>query len=344
VQTKLVHAGDAAIEEAARIIKNGGLVAFPTETVYGLGANGLDFKAVEGIFKAKGRPSNNPLIEHISHMDMLQLLTEHVPEEAKVLAEKFWPGPLSIIMPKEKHVPANVTAGLNTVAIRMPDDAVALSLIEKCGVPIAAPSANASGKPSPTDAAAVMQDMSGRIDMILDGVRCSVGVESTVLDLCLETPCILRPGGITAEMLRETLGKVDIHPAALARIDKTQARSPGMLHRHYAPNARMIVLSGEEENVAKEMIRRYDQSINEGLRTRIICTAQCAVRLQGRPACVLGSSERPETMAATLFAELRQADADDIQLILAQAVPVQNIGLAVMNRMLRAAEFNIVEV
>ena len=236
--------------EAAEILKNGGLVAFPTETVYGLGANALNEEAAKKIYAAKGRPSDNPLIAHISCMEELPAIVKEIPEAGRKLAEKYWPGPLTMIFPKKDIVPYGTTGGLDTVAVRMPVDPVANCLIHLAGVPIAAPSANTSGRPSPTKAEHVIEDMDGKIEMIIDGGAVGIGVESTIVDVSGEIPTLLRPGAITIEMLRETLGQVDIDPVILGPVSgDIKPKAPGMKYRHYAPKADMTLVEGDMDKV-----------------------------------------------------------------------------------------------
>ena len=254
METKLVKVDTenpekSVLTEAAEILKNGGLVAFPTETVYGLAANALDGTAVAKIFTAKGRPMDNPLIVHISHFEQIYELVREVPESAKKLADRFWPGPLTIILPKSAQIPDEVSAGLDTVAVRFPYHPVARAVIDAVGVPLAAPSANLSGHPSPTTAAHVMNDMDGRIEAVLDGGPCSVGVESTVLTLAEQPPRLLRPGGITLEQLKSVLGRVEMDDAVLHPLaDGKRAASPGMKYKHYSPRANVVILDGSLEH------------------------------------------------------------------------------------------------
>jgi len=299
------------ILEAARIIRGGGLVAFPTETVYGLGANALDPEAVERIFKAKGRPQDNPIIVHIARVEDARKLVLYFPPVAKRLADRFWPGPLTMILPKSKKVPYETTAGLDTVALRMPAHPVALALLKAAKVPVAAPSANVSGRPSPTTAAHVVHDLSGRIDAILDGGPARIGVESTVLDLTSKTPTVLRPGGIGIEELRKVLGKVNIYHAGKSA---KRPRAPGMKYRHYAPKAPIILVEGDAGKArlkVNELARRHKR---QGKRVRIL-----------------------KTGAASLYQQLRRFDGEDADVIIAQARDEKGLGLAVMNRLRKAA-------
>ncbi len=316
------------VDIAADVIMNGGTVAFPTETVYGIGANALDPAAVAGIFEAKGRPSDNPIIVHIARAsDITQLTTKLTPNIIKLIDE-FWPGPLTLVLPKTKAVPDIVTAGLPTVAIRMPDDPVALSLIRKAGCPIAAPSANISGKPSPTRGQHVVDDLDGRVDVILRGGDCRVGIESTVLDMSGETPIILRPGMITKEDIIEVIGgKVAVDPGIEDQLETP--KSPGMKYTHYAPDAPMTVFEGRRDKVLAEIDRV--RAINEA---------------NGIKVGVIMFEESDFVVAANeFFARLRELDKQGVDLILAGALSRNNsLGFAVMNRMMKSAGYNIVKV
>jgi len=264
---------DGELLEAAEILRSGGLVAFPTETVYGLGANALDEAAAKKIYAAKGRPSDNPLIAHISSMEELPALVREIPEAGRKLAEKYWPGPLTMIFPKKDVVPYGTTGGLDTVAVRMPSDPVANRLIKLAGIPVAAPSANTSGRPSPTRAEHVIEDMDGKIEMILDGGQVGIGVESTIVDVSGPVPTLLRPGAVTLEMLRETLGQVEVDPAILGPVKgDVKPKAPGMKYRHYAPKADMVLVEGAMEDVVDYINREAAKAMGAGKRVGIICT------------------------------------------------------------------------
>ena len=328
-----------AVEEAARLLKNGEVVAFPTETVYGLGADALDESAVRRIYEAKGRPGDNPLIVHIADMEQLPPLVSGVPEGALELAEAFWPGPLTIIFPKSDREPSAVTGGPDTVAVRMPRHDVARAVIRACGRPLAAPSANASGRPSPTRAQHVLEDMDGRIPLILDGGACRVGVESTVVALDGGRPVVLRPGGVTPEMLSKVLGSADVDEGVLSPVEPGGApRSPGMKYRHYAPKCRVRVFRGGAEDTARAIAELYDES--EG--AWILCAEEHMPLYGDRRAISLGSGA--EGAARSLFDALREADAKGAHLVLAEGFAAQGVGLAVMNRLGRAASFDITDV
>lgn len=327
---------------AGSIIRSGGLVAFPTETVYGLGANGLDPAAVEGIFRAKGRPSDNPLILHVAKKSDVKDLWTRVPEEARLLMDAFWPGPLTLIFNRSSLVPDQVAAGLPTVAVRMPDHKTALALIRAAGVPIAAPSANLSGRPSPTTAQHVKADLEGRIDLILDGGPCRVGLESTVLSLC-GTPTILRPGGVTREMLEAVMGSVQVSSAVLAPLKGDGAApSPGMKYKHYAPNAQVRIAGGSPRQAVENICTAYDIASLEGKTCMIFATRQTQAFYRQRKYVIIGDREDPATLCASLFSALRQYG-DDVDLVLCEALPQQEMGLAYMNRLLRAAGFQWLE-
>ena len=340
--TAVISAADtqAAAARGAEIIRAGGLVAFPTETVYGLGSNGLDGAAVDRIFAAKGRPNDNPLILHVARKEDAFPLWAAEPPFARRLMDAFWPGPLTLIYYRAPQVPDEVTAGLDTVAVRMPDSACARHLIAQSGVPIAAPSANLSGKPSPTTAQHVLQDMDGRIPLILDGGPCRCGVESTVLSL-VGTPTILRPGAVTKEMLAAILGEVALAPSILAPLGQGEkAASPGMKYRHYAPNAQVLVVVGEAEAAARRLSALYDQLTARGKRVCIAATAEALPFYGERPTALLGARRDPATLCSRLFSLLRELD-EAADVILCEGVGTEGTGLAFMNRLLRSAGFRV---
>ncbi len=327
-----------AIDEGAAIIRRGGTVIFPTETVYGLGANALLEESVNRIFDAKGRPSDNPLIVHISNYDMLlYCIGEPLSEKAKKLIAIFWPGPLTIIFKKSKYISDIVTAGLKTVAIRMPDNKIALQLIERSMVPIAAPSANISGKPSPTAAEHVILDMDGKVDMILLSQDTKVGVESTVIDISGEIPIILRPGGITKEELEKILGKVEVDIEITE--DDIAPKSPGMKYAHYAPKAQMVIVKGEE--AWNKIMELADHDIKAGLKVGILAMENNKERYKNFTVISIGKDNKEA--AHNFFKALREFDSLEVDKIYAEALKEEYLGLAVMNRMKKAAAFNIIE-
>ena len=333
------------VRAAADIIRKGGLVAFPTETVYGLGADALNQKAVLALFEAKKRPLDNPPIVHVENVSDVYRLAEHVPTKADRLMRKFWPGPLTLIFKRSEIVPDVTVAGLETIAIRMPQHAVALALIKESRRPIAAPSANLAGKPSPTSAKHVFDDLNGRIDAILDGGPTRIGVESTVLDLNVDPPIILRPGGTPLEALRRVLGDVKLHPFVVAEkelsIEKT--RSPGMKHKHYAPKAQVILVEGAVSSImgaVKSLISAYWL---QDKRVGVLATAETAWAYEADVVKSLGSRRNVDAMAANLFRLLREFDEENVDVIIAESVPTEGLGLAVMNRLRKASGYNIVK-
>lgn len=355
---------EAKLQEAAGILRAGGLVAFPTETVYGLGGNGLLKEASRSIYAAKGRPSDNPLILHISDMKELEPITREIPGRARTLAEHFWPGPLTMILNKAEIVPLETTGGLSTVAVRMPEHEVARRLIALAGVPVAAPSANTSGRPSPTTAAHVREDLEGKIEAILDGGPSGIGLESTIVDLSGEEPVLLRPGAITAEMLEEALGeRVLLDPALEKPLDPSvHPKAPGMKYRHYAPKAPMVIIQGKAGTFAGEELlrveeavdREVDRSLEAGKRTALICSDESLSYYQKRyegPLAkgqlilrTMGTRSREESIAHNLFSVLREMDEVQAEYIVAEGVNTEAIGYAVMNRMKKAAAQQVIYV
>lgn len=332
------------MERAGQILKNGGLVAFPTETVYGLGANALDEAASSKIYAAKGRPSDNPLIVHIAEMKDLYTIAETVPEKAKLLAEKFWPGPLTMIFQKKSVVPYGTTGGLDTVAVRMPDHQVALELIRCGGGFIAAPSANTSGRPSPTKASHVEEDMGGRIDMIIDGGEVGIGVESTIVDLSGEIPVILRPGYINQAMLEEVVGTVDVDPTLLRTDCKERPKAPGMRYKHYAPKADMTIVEGAQEKVIAEINDRIRYFLERGGLPGIIATDETMDRYPAGVVKSIGSREDELSISRHLYSVLREFDELNVSVIYSEAFDTPNLGQAIMNRLIKAAGHQIIKV
>ena len=342
MNTQLLPANRESLAMAARLLADGQLVAFPTETVYGLGANALDAVAVQGIFEAKGRPGDNPLIVHIHDRKQLGDICE-VNDQALRLMDAFWPGPLTIILPKKEAVPMAVTAGLDTVAVRMPGHPVALAMLKECGLPIAAPSANRSGKPSPTTARHVLTDMDGRIPLILDGGESDVGLESTVVSLVGDKPCILRPGGVTKAMLEAVVGPVDLAGSILRPLAKGEkALSPGMMYRHYSPDGQVTLIEGEEAAVVEALRRLYAHAEGEGHRACVMCFTEHVETLRDCRPHDIGHRDDPSEVAHRLFDTLRRLDEEGMDAIFSEVVPPEGVGLAVMNRLGRAAAFRTV--
>lgn len=341
-ETMILGTEPSDIRAAAAIIRDGGLVAFPTETVYGLGADGMNGEAAAKIYEAKGRPSDNPMIVHISSKNDLKKLTDHITQDMKTLMDAFWPGPLTMVVPALPSVPRVTTGGLSTVAVRMPNHPVALALIEASGVPIAAPSANASGRPSPTTGMHVLDDLNGRIDAVIMGEPCRIGIESTVVDMTQDPPMILRPGKLTAEDLSRKLGKkVTLDPALLVRPDihrsgdslmetdtEFHPKSPGMKYKHYAPKAEMIIFEGEAEKVRLAIAEAKLERAERGEKVGII----------------LYDDSRPEEAAHDFFAQLRAFDKSGVDVIFAAALKEDGVGFAVMNRMFKSAGYHTIQV
>ena len=327
-----------AAAEAARIIRAGGLVAIPTETVYGLGANGLDETAVAKIFEAKGRPQDNPLILHVAEPAEMERFCHSIPKAAYLLAEKFWPGPLTMVLPARDIVPKRTTAGLSTVAVRCPDCEVTREIIRLAGVPIAAPSANISGKPSTTTAQHVLHDHNGKIDMIVDGGPCRVGVESTIVDLTEERPRLLRPGGITPEQLTEVLGDLVVDRAVTGQIDKDAVvKAPGMKYRHYAPAEPVVIVSGSREKAAAYIRRHFVPG------DRVLCFAEELPLYEGCDPLAYGSEADVNSLSAGLFAALRILDDPAIHQVYARCPEGGGVAYAVQNRLKKAAAFQIID-
>ncbi len=325
------------IAYAAQLIKNGELVGIPTETVYGLGANGLDENAVAKIFEAKGRPQDNPLILHIAEPKQMETVCREIPHAAWMLAEKFWPGPLTMVLPVGTIVPKRTTSNLDTVAVRCPKTEATRKLIALAGVPIAAPSANRSGKPSTTTARHVLHDMDGRIAAILDGGACEVGVESTIVDLTGEKPRLLRPGGITPEELTEILGELEIDKAVIGQIaNDTVVRAPGMKYKHYAPHAQVIIVAGDSLSAANYIRKRFAE------KDAVLCFEEELSLYEGLNPTAYGSQEDNKTLSAGLFAALRALDTPEIQTIYARCPEGGGVAYAVRNRLNKAAGFCVV--
>ncbi|MEM3640320.1 MAG: L-threonylcarbamoyladenylate synthase [Candidatus Bathyarchaeia archaeon] len=334
------------IRVAANFIRKGGLVAFPTETVYGLGADALNPEAVLALFEAKQRPLDNPPIVHIGDIKDVYRLVKEVPREAERIMKKFWPGPLTLIFKRSEIVPSVTVCGLDTIAIRMPKHDVALSLIRESRCPIAAPSANLAGKPSPTTAEHVLEDLNGRIDAVLDAGPTGIGVESTVLDVTVDPPQILRPGGTPFEELQKTLVRIELHPVAIAEkeVQVEKARSPGVKHKHYAPKADVIVVEGELQAVIDKVRELTESYIRKGIRVGVLATDETAALYRANVVKSLGSRSDLTVIAKNLFRLLREFDLEGVDVIIAEGVPTKGLGLAVMNRLRKASGYKIIKV
>ena len=349
METKIIQVTKENIEqtakEAASVWAEGGLVGFPTETVYGLGGNGLNKEASKKIYAAKGRPSDNPLILHIADMEQLYPLVktdnEKIMARAKALADAFWPGPLTMILPKADEIPYETTGGLDTVAIRMPSHPVARRLLQVCKLPIAAPSANLSGRPSPTSASHVIEDMDGRIEMIIDGGDVGIGVESTIIDLTGETPMLLRPGFVTPEMLEEVLGSVETDAAVYRQVGKdVHPKAPGMKYRHYAPKASMVLVEGTKEQVINYINEETKKKKEQGMR---VATDESKDSYQADVILSVGSRASMDSVAHNLFRALREFDEEHVDFIYSESFDASGCGFAVMNRLLKAAGHQVVK-
>lgn len=333
-----------AIARAGEILKKGGLVAFPTETVYGLGGDATNPDASHKIYSAKGRPSDNPLIVHITNMKALEEMVAEVPQTAYALAERFWPGPLTMIFQKNDRIPYETTGGMDTVAVRMPSDPIARALIDASTGYIAAPSANTSGRPSPTQAEHVSQDLSGKIDMIIDGGPVNIGLESTIVDLTEDVPMILRPGYITLEMLREVLGEVRVDPGLIAADSDRKPKAPGMKYRHYAPKADLKVVEGETDAVVQMINRLSGELSAQKKRVGIIATEETKERYSQGTVISIGARDDEEAIARHLYGILRQFDELGMDAIFSESFETAGMGQAIMNRLLKAAGHQVLEV
>lgn len=349
METKLIKISPESpephlVEEAARVLKEGGLVAFPTETVYGLGGNGLDSEACKNIYIAKGRPSDNPLILHISQISELRPIVREVPPAAQKLMDAFWPGPLTMIFPKSDIVPLTTTGGLDTVAVRFPSHPVALAIIRASGLPIAGPSANSSGKPSPTRASHVEFDLSGKIDMIVDGGAAEWGLESTIVDVSGEVPVILRPGAITKEMMESVVGEVFIDPAILSKpSDELRPRAPGMKYTHYSPKAKVTLVRGNREAVISKVNQMCAAVRAEGKKTGVMATEETKEYYEADVVLSLGNRDKLEEIGANLFKQLRKFDFLGVDIVYSEVFPEDGEGLAIMNRLNKAAGYSQID-
>jgi L-threonylcarbamoyladenylate synthase len=365
IDRKNIETASAILSEAGETIRNGGLVVFPTETVYGLGANALREEASKKIYRAKGRPSDNPLIIHIANLKDLPTIAKEIPNAAYLLAKKFWPGPLTMIFNKSKDVPDTTTGGLSSVAVRMPDDEIALGVIRCGGGFVAAPSANTSGRPSPTKACHVADDLDGKVDMIIDGGDCTIGLESTILDMTVSPFAILRPGAITAEMLEEVIKEKVTSSSGKALKEDTAPKAPGMKYRHYSPKAKLVLIAGEVGKVADYINERIGEALSDGGVNGdcigIIASEEIANRyseelrragsnlestdLQKRVIVkTIGNRADASGIAANLYRILREFDAEDVSVIYSEVFPEEGIGIAIMNRLTKAAGYEIIYV
>ena len=332
------------MERAGEILKKGGLVAFPTETVYGLGGDALNPEASARIYAAKGRPSDNPLIVHIADMEALGLIDKEIPPEAKLLSDKFWPGPLTMIFKKKDIVPAKATGGLDTVAVRFPNHPVARAIIRAAGLPIAAPSANSSGKPSPTRASHVEYDLNGKIDMIVDGGAAEWGLESTIVDVSDEIPMILRPGAVTKEMIEEVVGQVEIDPAILHKPTADfKPKAPGMKYTHYSPKAEVFLVKGEQKAVAERINALAAAERAAGKKVGVMATEETKTLYHADISLSLGSRAKPEEIGANLFKTLRKFDFLGVDVVYSEVFSEKGEGMAIMNRLNKAAGYRVLE-
>lgn len=335
----------AEMKEAAALIARGELVAFPTETVYGLGGDALRPEAAKKIYEAKGRPSDNPLIVHISEYADLQRIAKEIPPQAKALSDAFWPGPLTMIVKKKDTVPDTTTGGMDTVAVRMPNHPVALALIRESGCLIAAPSANTSGRPSPTEASHVAEDMEGRIPMILDGGPVGIGIESTIIDLTEEKPMVLRPGYITPEMLSEVLQEeVMIDPGLIASDDTKKPKAPGMKYRHYAPKAQLVIVDGEPSDVVEKINELVQAKKRQGQKIAVIATEESCGSYDADVVLCIGKRTDEDQIAQHLYKLLRECDSLEADFIYSECFQTPRIGQAIMNRLLKAAGHTVIKV
>lgn len=349
MNTKVILLDEAKIDEdkillAGKVIREGGLVAFPTETVYGLGANALDPSAVKNIFEAKGRPQDNPLIIHVSDFN-INPYVKHIPEVAAKFMKRFWPGPLTLIFNKTEVIPEVTSGGLSTIGIRMPSNVIARELIKASKVPIAAPSANISGRPSPTEVNRCIEDLNGKVDIILGGGSCEVGLESTIVDCTVIPPCILRPGGITLDMLKEIEPSIYMDPAIMKKPKADlKPKAPGMKYRHYAPNAPMKIIQGDIEKTIAKINEIVQNGIGEKISVGILATDETKDKYVDGIIISLGSRNDISSIGKNLFEALRSLDDQRVDLILAEAFEEDEIGTAIMNRMRKSAGFDIINV
>ncbi|MBP3217749.1 MAG: threonylcarbamoyl-AMP synthase [Lachnospiraceae bacterium] len=332
------------IRRAGEILRGGGLVAFPTETVYGLGGDALNPESSRKIYAAKGRPQDNPLIVHICRMEDLAPITEEIPAAGYALAKAFWPGPLTMIFHKSILVPTETTGGLSTVAVRFPSNKIAAELIRAAGGYIAAPSANASGRPSPTLGRHCLEDLDGKVEMILDGGPVGIGLESTIIDLTSEVPTILRPGYVTQEMLEKVLGTVEVDRTILGEETNLPPKAPGMKYRHYAPRGELVIVEGRQEKVIQYINHACEDYAARGFKTGVICTDETAQQYRADLVRSAGSRDDEESIARCLFRILREFDEEEAQFMFSESFDRAGIGQAVMNRLMKAAGHRVVQV
>ncbi len=346
IVSKITHTieDNAVIDKAGKIIRSGGLVAFPTETVYGLGGDALNPEASGKIYAAKGRPSDNPLIIHICKLEDITKIVSDFPENARRLAEEFWPGPLTMVLPKADIVPKQTTGGLDTVAVRMPVDPTALAFIEAAGGYVAAPSANVSGRPSPTEAKYVVEDMNGRIEMILDDGDVEIGIESTIVDLTGEVPMLLRPGFITLTMLQDVLGHVEVDKTILDGDCLDKPKAPGMKYKHYAPKGELTIVTGAADAVITRINEFAEEAICRGEKTGIIATDETMEQYRAHSVKSAGKRSDEVSIARNLYRLLREFDDEEVTVIYSESFADGGIGQAVMNRLLKAAGHKILQV
>lgn len=338
------HLSKAALKEAGEVLRRGGLVAFPTETVYGLGANALDKEAVKKIFIAKGRPQDNPLIVHVADFN-IEALVKSIPETAQKFMNRFWPGPLTIILDKADIIPDETSAGLKSVGIRMPSNIIARELIREAAVPVAAPSANISGRPSPTEVSRCIEDLDGKVDFILGGGSCQVGLESTIVDCTVEPPCVLRPGGITLGMLKEVEPSTYLDPQVMKKPEGDfRPKAPGMKYRHYAPKAPLKIIQGDLQKTIAKINEIVQNSIDENKKVGILATEETKSFYQKGIVISLGSRNEMKSIGRNLFEALRSFDDAGVDIILSEAFEEDELGTAVMNRLKKSAGFNIINV
>ncbi|MDD6332071.1 MAG: L-threonylcarbamoyladenylate synthase [Clostridium sp.] len=331
------------LETAGEILKQGGLVAFPTETVYGLGGDALNAEASQKIYAAKGRPSDNPLIVHIADEADLQRIATDIPEAAYKLMDVFWPGPMTLIFKKKPIVPDSTTGGLDTVAVRMPSHNVAYELIRRSGVLIAAPSANVSGRPSPTMAAHVKEDLDGKIDMIIDGGDCRYGIESTIIDMTSKVPMILRPGYITQEMIEDVIGNVELDPGITGLPTHARPKAPGMKYTHYAPKGIMYIIEGESTSVIRCINRMVKERQAAGCKTGVLATRYNASAYEADEVIVIGDKADELMISSNLYRTLREFDARGVDYIYSESFTGSGLGTAIMNRLIKAAGHRVIQ-